>query len=180
MNNHAVVRPTPIPTTAESNPPGALSTAVIFDWGLTVQWLIQAGAGILGFHVFANKQVPVVGLIAGAIVFALCGEGLRRGVRAARYLQLAINGFFVINGIGLALNIPLVVGHQPRDIISIVVMLSAGAWIIWRMLLPRSREWFATVQPAQALARHNLRWLARVIPASVAAGIVIVISQGLG
>lgn len=161
-------------------PPGALSTAVIFDWGLTVQWLIQAGAGILGFHHFANKQVPVVGLVAGAIFFLAVGEGLRRGIRAARYGQLAINGFFVINGIGLALNIPFIVGHQPRDIVSIVVMLSAGTWIIWRMLLPRSGRWFATVQPAQALARHDARWLAKVIPASIVAGIVIVISQGIG
>ena len=177
MNAYAAFRPT---TTVETDPPGALSTAVIFDWGLTVQWLVQASAGLLGFHLFANRQVPVLGLIAGAIVFALCGEGLRRGVRGARYLQLAINGFFIVNGIGLALDIPFVVGHQPRDVLSIVVMLTAGTWIIWRMLLPRTREWFATVQPAQALARHDLRWLATVLAASLGAGLVIVVSQGLG
>lgn len=153
---------------------------MIFDWGLTVQWLVQAGAGLAGYHQFANKQVPVAGLIAGAVFFAAVGEGLRRGVRVSRYLQLAINGFFVINGLGLALNIPFIVGHQPRDIVSIVVMLSAGAWIIWRMLLPRSKAWFDTVHPAHALARHDLKWMALVIPASVVAGSVIVVSQGLG
>ncbi len=160
------------------DPPGALGFAVVFDWALASQLLSQAGVGLL-YPRFANRVLSAPLALLFALVFIALGEAMRRGMRPARWVQIALNAFLALDGIVLALTMATG-GQQRRDLLSIGIMIGAGIWIVWRTLLPRTSRWFAAITPEQALRRHSGRWLAFVVPVSIGAGLVVATSQSFG
>jgi hypothetical protein len=148
--------------------PGGIGTGVAFDWGLSVQLLIDAGFFLLGVGPasdlatasIAARLVPALGsLVAAGLVFTQ-GEALRRGRRPARIIQIVANALLTIFGL---VQIPdLVSSLQAGRFSSLIVeaiLLIASPLIVFLLTRPRTRAWFATTTSAQARARHSGRWL---------------------
>ena len=150
--------------------PKGIGMAVSFDWGLTVELLLIPILSIfLGSPAVSNRTTmgSPFAIIASflllwpiAVLFGILGEGIRRGWRWTRPVQLGGNtigflgGFFLLvqvwNGIKAGNYWPLV----PAFILLVISPL-----IAWRLSRPATSRWFATVTSAEARKRHGGSWV---------------------
>jgi hypothetical protein len=154
---------------------------VVLDWALAAQLVTQGIAG-LGGHLGQSGGVRgLAGLLAAAAVAALLGEALRRGVPAARPIQMGFCALLALSGVlGL---VRLATGHgiSHGRVLSLVVVLTFAPFIVWRLSLPRTARWFRQTRGRGGAPRlSGPGWVTTLVAWSGAWGVLVAWSQSLG
>jgi len=147
--------------------PQGVGMAVAFDWGLAVQILVTPIVSLLLGRAGMLKQFgPVIGTLLStlitlpiAVILAVFGEGIRRGWRWTRLVQLIANTLLFVVGlvaIPSAWNDVKQGNYWP--LVTEVILLVFSPLIAWRMAGKRSVRWFDTVSSAVARKRHSGAW----------------------
>ncbi len=153
---------------ADTQPgPQGVGMAVAFDWGLAVQILVMPIVSLLLGRPGMFKQLsPVVGTLLSTLVtlpiaalLAIFGEGIRRGWRWTRLVQLIANALLFIGGL---ITIPSTWNGVKQGnywpLVTEVILLIFSPLIAWRMAGKRSTRWYDTVSSAVARKRHGGAW----------------------
>lgn len=153
---------------ADTQPgPQGVGMAVAFDWGLATQILIAPIVTyFLGLSGMFKQLGPVLGTLVSTLVslpfaalLAIFGEGIRRGWRWTRPIQLGFNALAFLAGLAL---IPNVWNGAKNGnywpIVTEVILLIFSPLIAWRMAGKRSTRWFDTVSSVVARKRHGGAW----------------------
>jgi len=177
-------------TSEELSAPQGIGMAVAFDWGLAVQIIVTPFlALVLGVpgYLSSFKQFNLSPAVTALVSFlfslpfaALCwvlGEGLRRGWRWARPIQVALNSllFFV----GFTSLLSLWRGGRSGNywsLVASVILLIFSPLIAWRLHRPATRQWFATVNSSEARKRHGGVWPWLILLWAVVGGVLQALS----
>ena len=163
--------------------PQGIGMAVAFDWGLVVQILLtpfisSTLSNISFFKSLKLSQPLLTGLsvlisLPFAALFAIFGEGIRRGWGWTRLLQLGFNTLGFVAGIASLFRIsqPLKSGNY-WPLVTTVILLIFSPLIAWRMSRQSTAKWFANVTSAQARERHGGAWPWLIILWSIVGGIL--------
>jgi len=167
--------------------PKGIGMAVAFDWGLAVQMLLTPILSIFLGSPFFSKRAgldPKITIIISflifwpiAVLFALFGDGIRRGVRWTRPVQIAANTLGFLGGFGVL--IQLWQGSKEGNywsLVAAVILLVFSPLIAWRLSRPETARWFAIVTSAEAGKRHGGSWIWKIALWSIAAGVLQAIS----
>lgn len=161
----------PIGNVTEDLPaPKGIGMAVAFDWGLTAELLLIPILSIfLGSPTF-SKQTNIgspIAIITSfliywpiAALFGIFGEGIRRGWRWTRPVQLVGNTLGFLGG--FALLVQVWNGIKEGNFWTLVpafILLIISPLIAWRLSRPVTARWFATVTSAEARKRHGGSWV---------------------
>lgn len=164
------------------NPQG-IGMAVAFDWGLAVQiavapLLMQNLDNIsiikslklgqpLATTLFVLISLPFAALLA------IFGEGIRRGWRWTRPVQIVANTLGFFGGIATLFNV--VQGSKTGNYwptVTAVILLIFSPLIAWRMSRPATAKWFANVTSAEARQRHGGLWPWLILIWSIVGGVL--------
>jgi hypothetical protein len=132
--------------------PAGLGMAIVFLWGLAVQYTAQGiggTAGRFGLHHGAGRMAAY---LAAALILVVLGEGLRRGMEWARVGTLALAILVAVLGLSTALVVVAGHGMPARLVLSTVVELTLIPWIAWRLSLSRTASWFRASGGSTAVA----------------------------
>lgn len=177
----------PANTASEELPaPQGIGTAVGFDWGLTVELLllpilpfilgVPTPFNLFNFNPVLSTIISTVVLWAIAILFSILGEGVRRGWRWTRPIQLVgntlgfVGGFFLLPDVWKGIQ-----AGNYWPIVPAFILLFISPLIAWRLSRPATVQWFAKVTSAQARKRHGGTWVWFLILWSVIGGALVAI-----
>ena len=158
------------PSSADTLPtPKGIGMAVAFDWGLTVQLLVMpllpllfGGSPMLGqLHLSLPVQTLLSFVIALPFAFLifLFGEGVRRGWRWTRPVQVVINALLFLAGFGSLVNFIQQARHGSYwSLATVVILLVFSPLIAWRLSRSTTTRWFANVTSVEARRRHGGAW----------------------
>jgi hypothetical protein len=123
--------------------PAGLGMAIVFLWGLAVQYSAQGIGGTasrFGLHHGAGRMLSY---LAAALMLAALGEGLRRGGEWARLGTIALA--VLVIALGVSNGLVFIAGHgMPRRLVlTTVTEVTLIPWIAWRLSLRRTGSWFA-------------------------------------
>lgn len=166
----------------ELNPQG-IGMAVAFDWGIAVQLLVAPFLALLlgGSSVFqAFKLSPgmtalVFWLISlpFAVLVAVFGEGVRRGWRWTRPIQVGFNALAFFGGFFALYS--LWQDSKQGDywsVVTVTILLIFSPLIAWRLSRPVTKRWFATVTSSEARKRHGGLWPWLILIWSIVGGVL--------
>ena len=162
--------------TAKNPAPQGIGMAVAFDWGLTVQLLAGpllplvlrnlTGSGFVQLPTSMLKLSPVPAAVVTFLIslpfaagIAIFGEGIRRGWRWTRPVQIVFNTLLVLLGLFTfkdAWEGSKVGNFWPAY--SSVLLLVVSPLIAWRLSRPATARWFKTVTSDEARKRHGGLW----------------------
>ena len=164
------------------NPQG-IGMAVAFDWGLAVQiavapLLMQNLDNISIVKSLKLSQPLVITLfvlisLPFAALLAIFGEGIRRGWRWTRPVQIVANTLGFFGGIATLFNV--VQGSKTGNYwptVTAVILLIFSPLIAWRMSRPATAKWFANVTSAEARQRHGGLWPWLILIWSIVGGVL--------
>src|SRR5881275_844102 len=149
--------------------PQGIGMAVAFDWGLAVQILVTPFLPLFlpntGFFK-AFKLSPALTIAVSFLIslpfvalLAIFGEGVRRGWRWTRPVQIVINSLGFLGGFA---TLPgLWQGSKSGNywsLVTAVILLIFSPLIAWRLSRPVTKQWFATVNSKDARRRHGGLW----------------------
>ena len=156
-------------TPVTGNPQG-IGMAVAFDWGLAVQILATPFVPLL-FGQDSNpfKQLkigqPWVTLLFAllalpfAALLAIFGEGIRRGWRWTRNIQVVSNSLLFLVGFASLFNLWQSSKHGNFwSAVTAIILLIFSPLIAWRLSRRSTKAWFKTVSSADARKRHGGLW----------------------
>lgn len=163
-------------STAEKLAPQGIGMAVAYDWGLTVQLLAGpllplvlrnlTGSGFVQLPTSMLKLSPVPAALVSFLIslpfaagIALFGEGIRRGWRWTRPVQIVFNTLLILLGLFTlrdAWQGSRVGNFWPAY--SSVLLLIVSPLIAWRLSRPATAQWFKTVTSDEARKRHGGLW----------------------
>ncbi len=167
----------PVASSTAKNPgPQGIGMAVAFDWGLTVQLLAApllplvlrnlTGSGFVQLPTSMLKSSPVPTALVTFLVslpfaagIAVFGEGIRRGWRWTRPVQIVFNTLLILLGfitLRDAWEGSKVGNFWPAY--SSVLLLVVSPLIAWRLSRPATARWFKTVTSDEARKRHGGLW----------------------
>jgi hypothetical protein len=161
--------------------PRGIGMAVAFDWGLTVQMLLMPVLSIfLGAPIFSNRinldpkfTVIISFLIFWpiAVLFVLFGEGVRRGVRWTRPVQIVGNTLGFLGGFVLLGQVWSGIKESNYwPLVPAIILLIFSPLIAWRLSRPETARWFATVASIDARKRHGGSWIWKIALWSIVGG----------
>ena len=176
------IQPQPVETDADKRTaPKGIGMAVAFDWGLTVQMLLMPVLSIVyrspllpgGVKIDPKLAIiipfPIFWLIA--FLFVLFGEGIRRGVRWTRPIQIVGNALGFLGGIVLL--VQFLSGIKAGNfwpLVAVVILCVFSPLIAWRLSRPETATWYATVTSAEARERHGGSWIWKIALWSIVGG----------
>ena len=150
--------------------PKGIGMAVAFDWGLTVELLlIPILMVFLGSPVF-SKQTSITSTITTiftfliswviAALFGVFGEGVRRGWRWTRPVQIVGNTLGFLGGFALLVQVfdGFKIGNY-WTLVPAFILLIISPLIAWRLSRPETARWFKAVTSAEARKRHGGSWV---------------------
>ncbi|MBX5448671.1 MAG: hypothetical protein IRZ24_01265 [Thermogemmatispora sp.] len=134
-------------------PPRMVVLAVLFDWSLLVQlltmpllarWLRQPPALSLPWLSPAlNTLLSLLSALPFALLLALCGEGMRRGLVWARHVQVALNTLLALAGLAGVYTLWLDARRGNYwPLVTLVTLVGLSPLIIWGLHQPAARQWF--------------------------------------
>jgi hypothetical protein len=147
--------------------PLGVALAVIFDWSLAVQLLTMPFLAALlnlpppvrlaQLDTAANVLLSLLLALPFAGLIAFFGEGLRRGRRWVRSVQLAFNTLLSLAGLATLYTLwqGLRVGNYWPLVMSLLLLVFSPL-VIWQLLRPATIRWFAPLLP-EAEADEQLR-----------------------
>lgn len=156
--------------TDELPAPQGIGMAVAFDWGLTVELLLIPILSIfLGSPAVSNRttmgsQFAIITsfllLWPIAVLFGIFGEGIRRGWRWTRPVQLVGNAIGFLGGFVLLVQVwgGIKAGNY-WTLVPAFILLVISPLIAWRLSRPATARWFATVTSVEARKRHGGSWV---------------------
>jgi hypothetical protein len=147
--------------------PQGIGMAVALDWGLAVQLLFVPLLPIFlpGF-VSTHSTIPMSSTLVSflislpaAILVATFGEGVRRGWKWTRLIQVIFNTLASLAGIVLLFTSwrGILQGNY-WSLITLAILLIVSPLIAWRLSRPQTARWFQTVTSAEARRRHGGLW----------------------
>jgi hypothetical protein len=158
--------------------------AVAFDWGLTVELLLIPILSIfLGSPAVSNRttmgsQFAIITsfllLWPIAVLFGIFGEGIRRGWRWTRPVQLVGNAIGFLGGLVLLVQVwgGIKAGNY-WTLVPAFILLVISPLIAWRLSRPATARWFATVTSAEARKRHGGSWVWWIASWSIIGGSLV-------
>lgn len=163
--------------------PQGIGMAVAFDWGLAVQILVTPfltpSPGNLSFFKSLKLGQPLLtGLLLlislpFAALIGIFGEGVRRGWRWTRPIQIGFNALLTVGGIVQLFSVwQSVKTGNYWPVVTSVILLIFSPLITWRLSRPATAKWFATVTSIQARKRHGGAWPWLILIWSVVGGIL--------
>ena len=175
MEDTVLSEPIASPTAKKTVPQG-IGMAVAYDWGLTVQLLAGpllplvlrnlTGPGFVQLPPSMLKSSPVPASLASFLIslpfaagIAVFGEGVRRGWRWTRPVQIVFNALLILLGFFTlrdAWEGSKVGNFWPAY--SSVLLLVVSPLIAWRLSRPTTAQWFKTVTSDEARKRHGGLW----------------------
>jgi len=149
--------------------PQGIGMAVAFDWGLAVQILITPFlplflSGLSYFKSLKSSPTPTISVaslisLPFAALCVLFGEGVRRGWRWMRPLQVGINLLLFLLGV---ISLPRLWQSSRAGnywpLITASILLIFSPLIAWRLSRGATARWFATVSSTEARKRHGGSW----------------------
>ncbi|GAC1379110.1 MAG: hypothetical protein NVS4B7_16920 [Ktedonobacteraceae bacterium] len=149
--------------------PQGIGMAVAFDWGLAVQLLVTPFIPLFLENVGLLKSLKLSPALTTTVTFlitlpfaallAIFGEGVRRGWRWARPIQIGFNALAFLGGFA---TLPQVWQGSKNGnywpIVTAVILLVFSPLVAWRLSRPATGRWFATVTSAEARKRHGGSW----------------------
>jgi hypothetical protein len=185
------VQSEPVESSAAKKPaPQGIGMAVAYDWGLTVQLLAVpllplilpnlARSGFMQLQVSILKLSPVHTVLVAflialplAAVFAVFGEGIRRGWRWTRPVQIIFNTLLILLGL-FTLRDAWQGGRAGNfwPAYTSVLLLIVSPLIAWRLSRPATAQWFKTVTSDEARKRHGGLWPWLILLWSLIGGIL--------
>jgi len=164
--------------------PKGIGMAVAFDWGLTVElFLIPIFTVILGSPV-SSKQTSMAShfpiiltfLLSWVIaaMFAIFGEGVRRGWRWTRPVQIVGNTLGFLGGLVLLLQLlnNIKIGNY-WSLVPTFILLIISPLIAWRLSRPETGRWFKAVTSLEARKRHGGSWVLWIALWSIIGGSLV-------
>ena len=143
-----------ISSDAQPSPQG-IGMAVAFDWGLAVQMLATPFLPLALGKSFSPASLAA---LPAAALLGVFGEGVRRGWRWTRYVQLAFNSLGFIGG--LASLVSVWNGAKQGNYwpaVTAVILVIFSPLIAWGMSRPRTKQWFESTDSTKA-KRHGGAW----------------------
>ncbi len=109
-----------------------------------------------------------------ALIFVALGEGLRRGLRWTRIVQIIWNTLGFLGGIGaLFVGVQAIRQGSYGILAPALVLFIFSPIIVWRLSRPVTGQWFRTVTSAEARRRHGGSWPWLILIWSVAGSILV-------
>ena len=142
--------------------------AVAFDWGLSVQLLATPFLSLMPgvsspFNRFnlnptLTTLVSILIVLPFAALIAIFGEGIRRGWKWTRPIQIIFNTLGFLGGFATLVN----VWQSSKQgnywpVVTAVILLIFSPLIAWRLSRPRTARWFVTVKSREARRRYGLQ-----------------------
>ena len=168
--------------------PKGIGMAVAFDWGLTVELLlIPILIAFFGSPLF-SKQTPIASkftliftfLISWIIaaLFGIFGEGVRRGWRWTRPVQIVGNTLGFLGGFALLLQVVnnIKVGNY-WILVPAFILLIISPLIAWRLSRPETARWFKAVTSLEARKRHGGSWVLWIALWSIIGGTLVALGS---
>jgi hypothetical protein len=157
--------------------PKGIGMAVAFDWGLAVQLLVTPflAQNISMFNMLKWEQVAIMLLIAlpFAALLAGFGEGIRRGWRWTRPIQVVANALGFVGGFVVLYNSwNSIRSGDYWSFVTLVILLIFSPLIAWRLSRPSTAQWFARVTSAEARRRHGGLWPWFIVLWSILGGVL--------
>lgn len=170
--------------------PQGIGMAVAFDWGLAVQILLTPFLSLFLPNISyfkALKLSPVLTTAASflislpfAALLAIFGEGVRRGWRWTRPVQIVANSLGFLGGFA---TLPgLWQGSKEGNywsLVTAVILLIFSPLIAWRLSRPATKQWFATVKSEDARRRHGGLWPWLILLWAIAGGVLQTIASSI-
>ncbi len=168
--------------------PKGIGMAIAFDWGLTVELLlIPILMVFLGSPVF-SKQTPMASkftiiftfLISWIIaaLFGIFGEGVRRGWRWTRPVQIVGNTLGFLGGFVLLVQVVnnIKIGNY-WTLVPAFILLIISPLIAWRLSRPETARWFKAVTSLDARKRHGGSWVLWIALWSIIGGTLVALGS---
>lgn len=178
------LRPASSDTASETLPaPQGVGMAVAFDWGLVVQLLVGpfvpllfGGSGLIR----VLKLGPVAGAFAAfglslpfAALLATFGEGVRRGWKWTRPIQIGFNALGFLGGIVSLFSLwQSIKQGNYWLIVTAVILVIFSPLIAWRLSRSTTGKWFAAVKSDEARRRHGGFWIVGIALWSIVGGVL--------
>jgi len=154
---------------AKKSGPQGIGMAVAFDWGLTVQLLstpfLSLLPGIsnpfsrLNLNPTLTTVVSTIIVLPFAALIAIFGEGIRRGWKWTRPIQIVFNTLGFLGGFATLINVWQSAKERNYwPVVTAVILLIFSPLIAWRLSRPQTAQWFATVKTSDARKRHGGAW----------------------
>jgi hypothetical protein len=150
--------------------PKGIGMAVAFDWGLTVELLLIPILTVFLGSPVSSKQTPMVSnfttiitfLISWfiAALFGIFGEGVRRGWRWTRPIQIVGNTLGFLGGFALLIQLfnNIKIGNY-WTLVPAFILLIISPLIALRLSRPETTRWFKAVTSQEARKRHGGSWV---------------------
>lgn len=135
--------------------PQGIGMAVAFDWGLAVQMLATPFLPLALGKSFS--PITLITIPAAALI-GVFGEGVRRGWRWTRPVQLVFNSLGFLGG--LASLVSVWNGARQGNywpIVTAVILIIFSPLIAWGMSRSRTKQWFESTDSTKA-KRHGGVW----------------------
>ena len=171
------IQTAPTKTVSVEQPsPQGIGMAIAFDWGISVQLLvmpflpllfknlvpfelgnIQTSALKLGS--LPNVLVSFLASLPFAALLAVFGEGIRRGWRWTRPVQVVANTLGFLGGFAMLGNAwqGIKTGNY-WPLVPTVILLIFSPLIAFRLSRKATGQWFRTVSSIEARKRHSGAW----------------------
>ena len=163
--------------------PRGIGMAVAFDWGLAVQIAVAPllmqnldNISIVKSLKLGQPLATILFVLISlpfAALLAIFGEGIRRGWRWTRPVQIVANALGFFGGIATLFNV--VQGSKTGNYwptVTAVILLIFSPLIAWRMSRPATAKWFANVTSAEARQRHGGLWPWLILIWSIVGGVL--------
>lgn len=170
--------------------PQGIGMAVAFDWGLAVQILVTPFLPLFlpntdffkAFKLSSTMTTGVTFLISLPFValVAIFGEGVRRGWRWTRPIQIVVNSLGFLGGFAILPG--LWQGSKAGNywsVVTAVILLIFSPLIAWRLSRPVTKQWFATVESKEARRRHGGAWPWLILLWAIAGGVLQAIAASI-
>ena len=170
--------------------PQGIGMAVAFDWGLAVQILVApllplflGNVGFFKSFKLSPALTTAISLLISlpfAALIAIFGEGIRRGWRWTRQVQIGFNSLGFLGGFA---TLPgLWQGSKEGNywsLVTAVILLIFSPLIAWRLSRPVTKQWFATVNSKDARRRHGGSWPWLILLWAIAGGVLQAIASAI-
>ncbi len=168
--------------------PKGIGMAVAFDWGLTVELLllpilmIFSGSSVLSTwpSTTSNFVIIIIFLTSWVIaaLFGIFGEGVRRGWRWTRPVQIVGNSLGFLGGLVLLVQLfnNIKVGNY-WTLVPASILLIVSPLIAWRLSRPETARWFKTVTSLEARKRHGGSWVIWIALWSIIGGTLVAVGS---